>query len=219
VEAARLRAELQKAVDRAHLERFDVRATLTGNGIIGYVEMDKIVDQILWGFVTAFAIVIGLELIIFRSMRIAIASIFPNLLPLAACFIAMRIIGLDFRLDSSLVLCVSIGALFNTTIHIIAKIRLELEGGGSDPDEIVERALRSVGPASLFTAVILSVGFSLMLLSSFPGLQALGLLSVITMISAFFSDAVFTTILMRVLYAWPQPVSREVTALEIEGNG
>ena len=209
LDAGRFREALQRAVDRENFERFGIRASLTGNGVVTSREMDRMVVEILWGFVVAFAIVVAVEGVVFRSLRIALASILPNLVPISACFIAMRVFGIDFRTDSSLVLSVSIGGLFNTTIHIIARIRREIRAGASDPDEIVETAIRSVGPASLYAATILSAGFSMMLLSSFPGLQALGFLSMITLISAFFADALFTTTLMRLVYGWrPQRAPR-----------
>jgi predicted RND superfamily exporter protein len=208
-EAARLRENLRKKIDEQRFQRFGVRASLTGNGVVTYAALDEMVEEMLWGFALSFAIAILVELAIFRSLRIAAVSILPNLLPVLACFTTMRVFGVEFRIDTSLVLSVSIGALFNTTIHIVARIRQCLQAGESDPDRIVEHALRAVGPASLYTAAMLSAGCSVFLLSRFPGLQVLGVLSVVTMLAGFLSDAVFTPILMRQFYDWRQrtPVS------------
>jgi predicted RND superfamily exporter protein len=213
VEAARFRSVLDRLVKQEHFERFGIEASLTGNGVVTSREMDRMVGEILFGFLVAFAIAVGVEAIVFRSLRIAVVSVVPNLLPVVACFCVMRLFHIDFRTDSSLVLSVSIGGLFNTTIHIVVRIRKEIEAGYARPDVIIERALCAVGPASLYTAVILSAGFSMMLLSSFPGLQALGFLSMVTMLSAFFSDAIFTTTLMRLIYDWPREARRDVVAI------
>jgi predicted RND superfamily exporter protein len=202
--AKRFGEELQAAVDAQHFDALGVRVSLTGNGVVTYRELERIVVEILWGFVTAFAIVLAFEVVVFRSIRAALISVVPNLLPLGACFLAMRLARVDFRIDTALVLCISIGGLFNTTIHVIARALQRLRAGETDADATIEGALRAVGPASFYTAAILSAGFSALLLSSFPGLRALGGLAMITMLTAFFSDAVFTTTLMRVFYPWPR---------------
>ena len=61
----------------------------------------------------------------------------------------------------------------------------------------------SIGPPALFTAGALSVGFSVLFASSFAGLQALGLLTMVTLIVGFFSDMVVTAVLLRVGFDWP----------------
>jgi predicted RND superfamily exporter protein len=211
VESKRFGAYLARVVAQQGFDRVGIRASITGNGVVTYRELERIVVEILWGFVIAFGIVLVFELVIFRSVTIPLISILPNLVPIGACFLSMRLSHVGFRLDTSLVLCVSIGGLFNTTIHLVARMRLLVRSGVMDPDEIVERSLRSVGPASFYTAAILSLGFSALLLSSFPGLRALGGFAVITMITAFFSDAMFTTTSMRVFYRWRSAIARSGT--------
>jgi predicted RND superfamily exporter protein len=119
------------------------------------------------------------------------------LIPLAACFATMRLLGLGLRIDSSLFLCVSVGGLFNTTIHVVARILQQLETPDADPDAVVAQALRTVGPASFYTAAILSLGFAVLLSSEFAGLRQLGLLSMVTLVTGFLSDVIVTSALMR----------------------
>jgi predicted RND superfamily exporter protein len=208
VAAKHLREVLEGAVDKQHFQDYGVRVSLTGNGVMTYRELDKIVVQIVYGFGVAFAIVLALEFLIFRSIRIALISIVPNLLPVCTCFVAMHLLRMDLRLDNALVLCLSIGALFNTTIHIVARIRQEIAAGATDTDAIVERALKAVGPASFYTAAVLSCGFAVLLLSNFPGFKQLGLFALVTMLTAFFSDVVFTTTFMALFYDWDGAFAR-----------
>ena len=197
-----VRRGLEAAITAQHFERFGVRAALTGNGIMGCDALDGMVREVLWGFVVAFAIVLALEALVFRSLRIALLSIVPNLIPVAACFIVMYLLGLNFRIDNALFVCVSIGGLFNTTIHIVARVLQQQRAGVSAPDRLVEEALRTVGPPSLYTAVVLSLGFAVLLVSRFSGLRELGFLSMITLLVAFFSDALVTSVLMRLFFDW-----------------
>jgi uncharacterized protein len=201
----RLRDALQGEIER-QLAPLGVTTNITGS-VVPYEEIDRMVVEVVWGFVVAFAIVVLLEWVMFRSLRVALVSVIPNLVPVAACFITMRLFGLHLRVDNSLVMCVSIGGLFNTTIHIVARILQEIRAGATDPDAIVERSLRTVGPPSLYTAAILSVGFAVMGLSPFPGLQALGLLSMVTLMTGFVSDSIVTPTLMRSMFDWKQAIA------------
>lgn len=197
----RLRDVLQSEAD-ARMGPVGVRATLTGSNVVSAYGGQEVVVEVLWGFLIAFAVIIFVQLVVFRSLRVALISIVPNLVPVCGCFLVMRALGLNLRVDNSLVLCVSVGGLFNTTIHIIARVMQQLDGGAREPDAIVGRALAAVGPPSLYTATILSVGFSAMCLSRFAGLQMLGLLCLVTLMSGFVSDATMTTSFLRVFFNW-----------------
>jgi predicted RND superfamily exporter protein len=208
-------ARLQHAVDAAAFDALGIQANLTGAAIVSYGEFDDVVRQLLLGFVWAFGTIVLLQWLVFRSLRIALISVVPNLLPVIACFIALRIFGMQLKIDTALVLCISVGGLFNTTIHFAARTRQLVEAGERDPDAVIGRAMRAVGPPALFTALALSVGFSVLLLSSFPGLRALGLLSMVTLTIGFFSDMIVTAVLLRVGFDWNGRIGR--VAPELRG--
>lgn len=201
-ETQRIAERVQRAVDAAGLKSLGIRASLTGNAVVAYREVDELCRELLWGFITAFSIIVVLEILLFQSLRLALISVLPNLVPVVACFTTLRLINYPLRIDSVLVLCISIGGLFNTTIHIAARIRQLVKGGEHDAESVIGRSLVAVGPSSLFTALTLSAGFSVLLLSKFPALQMLGLLSTITLMSGFFADMIVTPALMRFGFDW-----------------
>lgn len=195
-------ADLRHLLANADFAALGVTATVTGKGLVGYEAVDKVVIELLVGFIAAFAIIVALQWFVFRSLRIALISVVPNLLPIVACFVTLRLFGISLRIDSALVLCVSVGGLFNTTIHFAARVRQLVAEGEREPDAVILRAMRSIGPPALFTASALSVGFAVLLLSSFPGLRALGLLTVVTLTVGFCSDMVVTAVLLRIGFDW-----------------
>lgn len=195
-------AAIQQKVDAAGFDGLGIEASLTGNAIVGYGELDRIVGSVLESFVHAFAIIVALQWLLFRSLRLALISVLPNLLPVVACFVTTRLLGIDLALDSSLVLCVSIGGLFNTTIHYSARLLQRIRDGERDPDQILLHVMRTVGPSALYTTIALSAGFAVFMFSSFAGFRALGLLSMVTLVGGFLSDMLVTTILMRVAFDW-----------------
>jgi predicted RND superfamily exporter protein len=204
---------LERAVAASGIRGLGVRAVLTGNGVVAYRQLDHVVVELVKGFAVAFLIVVVVQWLMFRSLRIALISVVPNLVPVVLCFLALRVLQLALRIDSALVLCVSIGGLFNTTIHLAARIRqLTRTQANPEPDAIVEQTLRAIGPAALFTSGVLSAGFSVLMLSSFAGLRALGLLSMVTLLSAVACDILISPVLFRFFYKWDAPPPREPVA-------
>jgi predicted RND superfamily exporter protein len=201
------RDTLQAELD-SRFPKLGIKATVTGSNVLSSYDSDDVVAEVLWGFLIAFSVIILVQLVMFRSLRVALLSIVPNLVPVCACFLLMRGLGLNLRVDNSLVLCISVGGLFNTTIHLVARILQQVDEGATEPDIIVGRALAAVGPPSLYTAVVLSLGFSAMGLSRFPGLQMLGLLCLVTLMTGFASDATMTTSFFRVFFNWKTAFAR-----------
>ncbi|HYQ26850.1 MAG TPA: MMPL family transporter [Polyangiaceae bacterium] len=198
--ASRALAErLKAAVAEARFEALGLEATVTGNGIVAYRELDHVVHVLLWGFVSAFTMILLIEAVLFRSLRLALLTLLPNLLPVAVCFLVVRALGKPLKIENTLVASISIGGLFNTTIHLVARVAQQVKSGETEIDLAISRALSSVGPASLYTAAILSLGFAVLGLSRFPGLQTLGLLSAVTLVLGFFADVTVTPALLKLL--------------------
>ena len=197
-----LQAQLQQSIDH-ELTPLGIHAGITGFTGAMVPVIDSLVMEMIAGFFIGFLVIVVVTALIFRSLRVAAISIVPNLLPALACFMVLSALGITLRVGTVLFLSVSIGGLFNTTIHMAARVRQRLLEGETDPDAVVEHALRKVGPPALFTAVILSLGFSVFILSRFPDLRVFGIASMTILLAGFVSDIAITTVLLRAFYAWP----------------
>ena len=198
-----LESQLQAAIDH-EFAGLGVKASITGFAGAMVPVVDSLVIEMIIGFFVGFGVIVLVTFLIFRSLRIALISIVPNLLPALACFEVLSALGITLRIGTVLFLSVSIGGLFNTTIHLAARVRQRLREGETDPDAVIEHAVRKVGPAAIYTAVILSFGFSVFILSRFPDLRAFGILSMTVLLAGFVSDLCLTTVLLRAFYAWPE---------------
>ncbi|MGZ6142381.1 MAG: MMPL family transporter, partial [Myxococcales bacterium] len=197
-----LQAQLQAAIDK-EFPPLGVHASITGFTGAMVPVIDRLVVEMIIGFFVGFGVIVLVTALIFRSLRIAAISVVPNLIPALACFMVLSGLGITLRVGTVLFLSVSIGGLFNTTIHLAARVRQRLAEGETDPDAVIGHALRKVGPPALFTAVILSLGFSVFVLSRFPDLRVFGILSMTVLLAGFVSDIVVTTVLLRIFYDWP----------------
>ena len=202
LELYRIADAIKRAITASKLEQLGVHAVVTGHMIVSYQELDGVVVELLYGLLIAFGIVILFEWLIFRSWRMALLSVVPNTIPIAVCFLATRAFDIPLRIDTALVSSVCIGGLFNTTIHMMARVLQQVDEGKRNPEQIVREAVIAVGPPSLFSVLVLAFGFAVFALSRFMGLQVLGVLSMVTLGAGFISDMMFTPAFIRLGFNW-----------------
>lgn len=105
-------------------------------------------------------------LVLFRSLKIALIALFPNLL---SAGVVMGVMGwLDIPLDmmTITIAAISVGIAVDNTIHYIHRFREEIV---KDWDYIgtLHRCHNSIGYAMYYTSAIIIVGFSILMLSNF----------------------------------------------------
>ena len=127
---------------------------------------------------------------VFRSVRIGVASILPNLLPLMVVLGLYGISGKPLELMPAVMFCIAIGIAVDDTIHLIARFNEERRRRATIGEAIEHAVQHSVG-AVINTTVILVCGFSVIALSSFPANQTSGLLGATIVGVALLADLIF----------------------------
>ena len=169
---------------------------LTGQGYIGQRINERIVSHLQLSFFAALGAVILFLLVALRDPRLVVASILPNILPLALISGIMGYAGIDLRYTSALVLTVVFGIAVDDTIHFIAQVRTKRHT--ADP---IREAYLTAGPGILLTSTILALGFSVLLAGTFIPNQVLGALLMMTAVFALLGDLLLLPALLRVWQA------------------
>jgi hypothetical protein len=125
-------------------------------------------------------------LAIFRSVRVALIGITPNILTTLAVLGLMGWLRIPLDLMTITIAAIAMGIAVDDTIHYIHRYLEELEG--SPPDQAVERSHGSVGYALLYTSLIITLGFSLLAFSDFVPSVLFGLLTGFAMVAALVFD-------------------------------
>jgi len=120
--------------------------------------------------------------VIFRSVRVALIGIAPNILSTLAVLGLMGWLGIPLDLMTITIAAIAMGIAVDDTIHYIHRYLEEL--GDSPADKAVERSHGSVGYAILYTSLIITLGFSLLTFSDFVPSVLFGLLTGFAMILA-----------------------------------
>jgi len=160
--------------------------TITGaEGLVSAVTIDVVRTQIL-SVIIAVAVILGL-MVLFFGGRGALAAIMPNVMPILILFGVMGLGGFELNIATTTVAAICIGLVVDDTIHYFSHFRrLVIESG--QPEQAAVTALQEVGSAFAFTALTLSLGFCVFMLSESAFLVQFGILSVTALVTAFVAD-------------------------------
>jgi predicted RND superfamily exporter protein len=125
----------------------------------------------------------GMFLVLFRSLKIAVIAMVPNVLPI---LLVLSIMGwLDIPLDmmTITIAAISLGIAVDDTIHYIHRFKNEFQ---TDRKYLptMHRCHGSIGHAMYYTSVTIIIGFSILVLSNFMPSVYFGLLTGLAMLFA-----------------------------------
>ncbi len=133
------------------------------------------------GFV--FLSILGMFLILFRSLRLALIAILPNMLPALLVLGTMGWLGIPLDLMTITIAAISVGIAVDNTIHYIIRFRREFPED-RDYRATLWRCHGSIGRAMYYTSLTIVVGFSILMLSNFVPTFYFGLFTGLAMLTA-----------------------------------
>jgi len=125
----------------------------------------------------------GLFLVLFRSVRIALIAMFPNVLPIVAVLGVMGWLNIPLDMMTITIAAISVGIAVDDTIHYIHRFKHEFQKDHKYIDTM-HRCHGSIGHAMYYTSVTIIIGFSILALSNFKPTVYFGLLTGLTMFIA-----------------------------------
>jgi uncharacterized protein len=165
-----------------------------------YVVMNNyILESQVASFVIAFVLVFGLLGLIFRSVRLFAACLFPNVLPVVLMLGFMGFAGITLDIGTVMIAAVMLGIVVDDTIHFLYRFRREALGT-PDVSDRIRATLREAGPAVVTTCVILASGFLILGLASIQSIANFGILSAVTLVVALFCDLLLLPSLLMKMY-------------------
>jgi predicted RND superfamily exporter protein len=167
-------------------ERFEV--TMTGKALIFQKGTAYLVNNLIISLSLAILLIALLMAWMFRSFRMILVSLIPNLLPLLVTAGMMGFLGIPIKPSTILVFSIAFGISVDDTIHFLAKYRQELKANDWKIKRSVYAALRETGVSMFYTSIVLFFGFSVFMISSFGGTVALGGLVSATLLFAMLAN-------------------------------
>ncbi len=186
-EMERIEEDLVPQINKIFPEdRYDV--SMTGKALLFQKGTNYLVKNLMISLGLAILLIAGLMAWMFRSFRMILISLVPNLLPLIVTAGVMGFLGVPIKPSTILVFSIAFGISVDDTIHFLAKYRQELQVNNWKIKRSVYAALRETGVSMFYTSIVLFFGFSVFMISSFGGTVALGGLVSATLLFAMLSN-------------------------------
>lgn len=167
---------------------------VTGESLV----VNKAVTAIIKGQVRSIFVVAlfaaGLLSILFKSFRIGIIGLIPNLLPICVQFGMMALLAIPLNIATSMAAAVSIGLAVDDTIHLL--MRFYSHSPNLSREQAVEKSIQHLIKPVIATSCSLTLGFLVMRFSQFKPICDFALLSAITLVTALLADLLVTPTLL-----------------------
>ncbi len=176
-------------------ETSSVRAYTTGTTILCANVLVPIMTGLKQSLLVAAIATFLVMTLLFRSVKIGLISMIPNLIPIFMTLGTMGLLGISLNIGTAPVAAIALGVAIDDTIHFLSRFKIEFNQDQSYP-EAIHRTMRAVGKPIMITSIILSVGFCIFLFSNFQFTQNMGVLISFTVISAIFGDLFLLPVLL-----------------------
>lgn len=182
---AQIRAKANKVFPSPRYE-----VIITGKPSVFQKGTKYLLDNLLSSLLMAFGLTAGLVAIMFRSFKMVLVSIIPNLLPLLMTAGLMGFLNIPLKPSTILVFGIAFGMSVDDTLRFLAQYRLELSRNDWKIKKSVFATFDDAGISMFYTSIVLFFGFSVFMLSSFGGTVALGGLVALTLFFGMLSNLV-----------------------------
>ncbi|MDQ2719019.1 MAG: MMPL family transporter [Bacteroidota bacterium] len=172
------------------------KITLTGSTITflegsGFI-IKGLKESLLW----AFLFIALCMLYLFRSMRILICSLIPNIIPLLVTAGIMGWAGVRLKPSTVLIFSLALGIAIDVTIRFLVNYKQELPANNFDIKKTVSETINHTGLSILYTSLVLIAGFVIFCFSGFGGTQSLGWLTSVTLLTATITNLILLPVLL-----------------------
>jgi predicted RND superfamily exporter protein len=202
---------LDKTLDRLFPKEQYTTYT-TGKALLFLKGTEYLITNLMISLVLAILLISLFMAYLFRSFRMIVISLIPNILPLIITAGIMGFVGIPIKPSTILVFSIAFGISVDDTIHFLAKYRQELVLHQWKIKVSVYGALKETGVSMFYTSIVLFFGFSIFTVSDFGGTIALGALVSITLLLAMLSNLV---LLPALLLSLERSIANKNTLKEI----
>lgn len=167
----------------------DLVVRVTGRAVKDVNVVEALVYSQVYSLALAALVISIIMFIVFRSASLAALSMIPNIFPILLNFGIMGWLGIPLDTGTALIAAVALGIAVDDTVHFLTEYQRRRAQGESISDTLDHVIVRK-GRAIISSSLILTIGFSVMVLSRFIPVIHFGLLCAIIMVTAIIGDLV-----------------------------
>ena len=182
----------------------DVRVRYTGESVLINNASDSMARNLVVGLSYTVTIVAVINGILFLSVKAALLSLIPNIVPVIWVLAIMGILGVPLNAGTAMLAAIAVGIAVDDTVHYMCRNNVELNQH-HDQRTAMFKTLEAEGGAIATTSLALAGGFGVLAFSNFVPTAQLGAMSAVVFILALAVDLTITPILMmrtRLVTLW-----------------
>ena len=180
------REELIKNIQNHVNNNYESIKEVHVNGLI--VLYNDMLQSLFTSQIKSFGIVLiaifTMFLILFRSIKLSIIGIIPNIFASSFILGFIGLLGIPLDIMTITIAAITIGIAVDNTIHYLYKTRNNINNEKMKINDSLEDSHRTVGQAVLTTSLTIAFGFSVLCLSNFIPTILFGLFTGLAMIIA-----------------------------------
>ena len=183
---------------------------LDGEPIWRWENLFQIVVDLATSLGVASLIIFAVLAIVYRSLRIGLISIIPNMFPLSVAGVYLVATGQSLEVVTVCAFTVCLGIAVDDTIHFLT--RYQEERSRTDDEMVaIQNAFTGVGTALIMTTIVLVAGFLTVLMSETREHFIFASMAIITLSAALFADLVFLPALLAQFMTKSNAVDQDAT--------
>jgi uncharacterized protein len=180
---------IQKKADSL-FDKANYNVQLTGASVTFLEGSNFIINGLKESIMWAFGLIALCMMYLFRSFRILLCSLIPNVIPLIITAGVMGWLGIRIKPSTVLIFSVALGIAIDVTIRFLVNYKQELPRNNYNMKQTVIETIHGTGISIIYTSLVLIAGFIIFCFSGFGGTQSLGWLTSLTLITATLTNLV-----------------------------
>lgn len=178
------------------LDTANYKVTFTGTSVTFLEGSRFIINGLKESILYAFLLITLCMLYLFRSFRILVCSLIPNIVPLVLTAGLMGWMGVRLTPSTVLVFSVALGIVIDVTIRFLVNYKQELSHYNFQVIPTLVQTIKHTGISIIYTSLVLIAGFVIFIFSNFGGTKSLGWLTSFTLVAGTVTNLVLLPVLL-----------------------
>ncbi len=162
-------------------------AELTGTVTMIHSFTERLLRSFGPSIMMAVVLITAIMVWMFRSVRLGLVALLPNLFPLVVVLGATAALGYGLKPSTILVLSIAFGIAVDDTIHLMSRVARHASGSCQIASGL-SAGIRDTGNVMIVTTGLVAAGFFLLTLSHFEVLYLIGLMTALSAVTALLAD-------------------------------
>jgi predicted RND superfamily exporter protein len=199
-EVSRIAREEFPPADRADVGRGSPDPAPAAAEVTGFfVLLTNLIESMLGDQWTTFFVctigIFAMLLVAFRSLRLSLIALVPNLLPIYVVMGMMGWLGLRMNMGAAMIAAVSMGQTVDSSLHYLVCFQRARRGGMS-VNVALTSVQQTVGQSMIFSTIALIIGFGVLITSEFVPTIYFGALMSLAMLGGLLGNLVALPLLL-----------------------